>query len=632
MYCEQCGAKNEEGTKFCISCGASMAGDDLTAMTEQLSKVQNPKSKWLKKTIIGVAAIAILGGAGILGYNFINDNFGGGGSGFESHPVVYAKDSILYMKNANKKEAYPLTESYGYNDNDYSYNNRIAQEYGNIQMSTDGKIIFFADDIEGSEFKLYYRKTGQKIPRGDGADEKGIRLAAGVTRYKPSPNGDFVVYQKGDRLYISDLKEEHSVSSGVSMFYLSDDLQKIIFRKDGGDIYICGTGTKDQPEKIETDTDTIISPNGEYKKIYYKKDNSIYVKELGKDKVKVASDVENAFQIGDSYFFTKKNVAEQRFNDLFNDDCAAEDAQITSPSYSDFRTQDEDGHTTTDYDAYNEARDKYNEKRARDDVREYYAENPQSVTTYTLYRIADNEGVEIASGLLSAYVGNIFTQKASEDSKILLSTVTSTSDARNKINDLKNNVENKTNILKADGTVIELADYDEEYFTDVHISEDEKYFYCIEDPGNNLKGTLNRYSITETGLSSKEKLYDDTAGYTVYGDSVIIYSDDKTIGIYDGGKYTELSDSTNWRYTFENGVLYYYDQYSTTNSIGNLMRYKNGKKEQLDIDVHDFVLRGSDDCYYIKDYSTNSSRGELYQKKGGGKPKLIDSDVSYIVY
>lgn len=103
------------------------------------------------------------------------------------------------------------------------------------------------------------------------------------------------------------------------------------------------------------------------------------------------------------------------------------------------------------------------------------------------------------------------------------------------------------------------------------------------------------------------------------------------MGIYDNGKYTHLSDSSNWRYHYVDGVLYFYDQYSSNNDVGNLMRYENGKKTQVDIDVHDFVIRGSKNCYYIKDYSKNSSRGELYQNTGS-KSKHIDSDVNFIVY
>lgn len=626
MYCEQCGAKNEEGTKFCTSCGANISGNGGGQPNVIAKKVRKPRHSFVKKIIIAVVAIVVIAGAGVLGYNFISDNFGGDKS-YENHPLIYAKNELIFMKNANKKEVWPLTEKYGYyNNGEYD-----GESVNYVQVSADGKIIFFADDIEGAEFKLYYRKTNQKVPRGNGADEKGIRLASGVNNFNASPNGDFVVYQKGDRLYISDLKEERSISSDVTYFNLSNDLQKIIFRKGGGDLYICGIGKNDTPEKVDTEVGTILTDDGEYSKIYYRKNHDLYYKEYGKDKVKVAADITDAITIGGTHFITKEVKTQKKFNDLFNDDCASTDAQMISPSYSDFQVLDEYGYMRTDYTAYYAARDKYNEKQSRDDVREYYSKNVQEITTYVLYKVVGTEIQEIENGLFNGYVSNIVTKQANNDSKISMSSVTSLSDARSKVSNLQKNVELSAYILKSDGKMIPIADYDKDDYTNIQISTDEKYFYCVEDPGTNYRGTLNRYTITDSGLSSKEKIYDDASGYNLVDDVVIVHSGNEEMGIFDNGKYTHLSDSSNWKYKYVNGVLYFYDQYSYNNSAGNLMRYENGKKEQIDIDVHDFVIRGSKNCYYIKDYSKNSSKGELYQNTGS-KPKYIDSDVSFIVY
>lgn len=238
---------------------------------------------------------------------------------------------------------------------------------------------------------------------------------------------------------------------------------------------------------------------------------------------------------------------------------------------------------------------------------------------------------EVETGLLDGYISNIFTKQASDNSKISMSSVKSLSDARTKVNDLQNNVELVAYILKSDGKMIPITDYDKDNYTNIQISSDEKYFYCVEDPNSNYRGTLNRYTITDSGLTSKEKIYDDASGYNLIDDVVIVHSGDEEMGIFDNGKYTHLSDSLNWRYQYVDGVLYFYDQYSYNNGVGNLMRYENEKKEQIDIDVHDFVIRGSKNCYYIKDYSKSSSRGELYQNTGG-KSKHIDSDVGFIVY
>lgn len=79
---------------------------------------------------------------------------------------------------------------------------------------------------------------------------------------------------------------------------------------------------------------------------------------IAKDKVKVAADITDTMTIGGTHFVTKKVKTQKKFNDLFNDDCAISDAQLTSPSYSDFEVPDEDGYMRTDYDAYYAARDK----------------------------------------------------------------------------------------------------------------------------------------------------------------------------------------------------------------------------------------------------------------------------------
>lgn len=634
MYCEQCGAKNEEGTKFCISCGAKMSAEGGIEIPLQ-SNIKNPaktveKKKWVYKLIAGIVSVGIIATVGVVGYNFIADNFGGDNN-YENHPLAYVKDGTLWLKKVNKKAPFPVTTSNGYNSVSAEYEGDYGQN-SLFQMTQDGKTIFFADGIQNGEFKLYCRKAEQAITKGKNADEKGIRIASGVTSFKIAPDGKFVIYNKRDRLYYSDLKEERSVSSDVSTFDLSDELQKIIFRKNGGDLYICGLGKKDEPEKIDADVSTLVSANNEYKQIYYTKGKELYVKELGKDKVKITADVYGTAMIGDTVYLTKEEKSQKRFADLFNDDCAATDSQITSPSYSDFRVPDlEYGGTKTDYDAYNEAQKKYSEKRARDDVRKYYNDNPQTVTAYTLYKIVNNEVQKVETGVLEGYVGSrIITQKMSDDSKILLSTVTSYSDATTKVSNLKSNVSVQRSIIKKDGTVLKIKDIDEKA-TNMQISEDDKYLYCVEDVGKSYKGTLNRYDITSSGLASKTKIYDEVSGFNLYGNLVTVHYDSNALGVFDSGKYTELSDSSSWQIVFNNGALYYYDEFSSNNQIGNLMRYKNGQKEQIDIDVHQFVIRSDDLCYYVKDYSTNRNCGELYKKKGN-KSEKIDSDVGFIIY
>lgn len=643
MYCEQCGAKNEEGAKFCTSCGATIGrngGEQENIVTE---KAEKSYFSFTKKLIIAVITIIFIGGGGLLGYNFISKNFSSDKNKYENYPLIYIKDESLLMRNQNAKESYKLADNARYT----SY----------PQLSLDGKTIFFADDTDDNYgFDLYYRKTNQKIPKGNGANKKGIKIDSGVQRFKVSPKGDFVVYLKSDRLYISDLKDKRSISKDVKYFWLSEDSKKIIFENEDNYLYICGIGKKDTPEKIDkeidkgkdkkidTESDSPYYSYASYyvelnNKIYYTKENDLYCKEYGKDKVKVTTEVASAFTVNDSLFITKEVKVIKKFDEIFNDDCASTDSQIQmlEPSYSDFKVSDEDGNIKTDWDAYFDAYDEYTEKKERNEVRDYYKKYDITVLTYTLYKVNGTKIQEIEKDMLNKD-GRILKKQASEDSKINMSTVTSLSDAKSKIDDFLNNVEFIAYILKANGKKILIADYNKDNFENITISDNEKYLYCEEKVDSDNTDTLNRYTITNSGLTSKEKICDDVSDYVLLdNEAVIVHLDDKKLGIYENGKYTQLSDCSklsdrsNRNYQYEAGVLYFYDEYVSYKEVGNLMRYKNGKITQVDTDVYDFVIRGPKECYYIKDYNKNKESGELYQNTRN-KPKLIDSDVSSIIY
>ena len=142
MYCEKCGAKNEEGTKFCTSCGADIGESVEGQYTVNNGTVRKTIPGFAKKIIISVVSVAVIAGAGVLGYNFISNTFGSNNDGYENHPIIYAKDKMLYMKNVNKKEAYPLTKKDGY----YEYNDFGSAFTNMVQMSSDGKLVFFTDE------------------------------------------------------------------------------------------------------------------------------------------------------------------------------------------------------------------------------------------------------------------------------------------------------------------------------------------------------------------------------------------------------------------------------------------------------------------------------------------------------
>lgn len=637
--CKKCGKQNDDNAKFCTGCGAELKAEECREQDEstQERELLSKPHKNRRKTVIAaaLAAAIVLGGA-VFGGKIIWDTVTNNADSV-GQPLVYAKEGMIWLKGNNKKEPFTLTGLSGYMArnvyNTYDYN------YGNLQVSSDGTKVFFADGISNGAFTLYYRKTSGVLPKGTDADEKGVCLASGVTSYKIAPDGSFVLYRKGDRLYYSDLKEEHSIASSVSSYYLSEDAQKVVFYKNSEDLYICGFGEAEEPEKIDVGVSNVISPLEEYEKIYYIKDHNLYTKEYGKEKVLITSDIYSADIIGDTVYVTREVKQEKRFSDLFEDEFAVDDTQMTEPKREDFTVVDVNTFfgTRTDYDAYHDAQKEYNKKKERDRIRAYYDENPQKISTYALYKVENDSLVEnIADNLKSGYISQIMSQQAEGSAeKILFSTVESFSDAKNKVSNLNSETETNDLIILSDGNIVSTANANiDQEASYKEISADEKYFYCKENMDEEYVGTLNRYEITSSGLINKTKISDNVEIFSLYGDMLVILND-TSIGIYENETYTRLADGPvqddagKKLPQYVNGALYYYEDYSNNLQMGNLMRYGNGKKDIIDIDVHEFVIH-DEACYYIKDYSIGNKSGELYKYDGGAQK--IDSDVAYIIY
>ncbi|HHV98555.1 MAG TPA: zinc ribbon domain-containing protein [Clostridiaceae bacterium] len=271
MFCQQCGAKNEDYSKFCIKCGAkiSLSGDAIytgggigigrvsgtPAMVTEIKTTQesidskdyfgnraaDSKKKYLIKKIIAGVALCAAVIAVIIG---VVNIFKGSKPKTVSRdlsrlPIMYIKSSDLMLKRNGNKEPYVVTSVGG---NYY---------YGDILFTEDGKTMFFADDPSNGEFKLYYRKVDEEKPKGKGADSIGIRIASGVTDFDIQKDGEFVVYKKGDKLYYTDLKkEDRLIAKDVSYFLLSNDEKKVVFRNHDGEKYLASDENMQEPVSL----------------------------------------------------------------------------------------------------------------------------------------------------------------------------------------------------------------------------------------------------------------------------------------------------------------------------------------------------------------------------------------------
>ena len=79
----------------------------------------------------------------------------------------------------------------------------------------------------------------------------------------------------------------------------------------------------------------------------YRKNGSLYLKEKGKDKVKIASDVDFSVSMTNTgeYYYIKSRDFNIKLSDFVEDDLALSDEDISEPIKEDYQTQQlvEDG-------------------------------------------------------------------------------------------------------------------------------------------------------------------------------------------------------------------------------------------------------------------------------------------------
>ena len=530
MVCDKCGKELESTALFCDACGEKI-GEELNENvineereTDDVASshidIKLKAGRFIRKVVIGIVLVIMSVFTLSNVYSFISGVFSGDGN-IEEMPIVYMKNKTdIMMESKNKKNSYKLTDS-----DSSSYSSEL------IRFSNDNSVVFFADDFSGGEFKLYYRKTEYKQNKGKNADANGVKIANGVSDFEIPADGKFVVYQKANKLYYSNLKKDIIIDKDISDYQISKDMKKVLYRKSDGDLYICDAGLKPKPLKLDSGVSSIVDIDESAKEIYYIKSAKLYKKENNKEPQKISSGVAGARTVEDNIFFTKQN----------------------------------------------------------------------SNMKYDLYMLKGSEGKKIGKDFYNInFYNRILTQIDGNDIEYL--------------------------ILKSDGTIISAEQVGAKVGT-MGVSEDEKYFYCIEDFESG-KGVLNRYNIKKDSIDNKEKIADGVSGFKIEDDFVVV-SANEYLAVYRNGKYTELS-TTSSVYEYYDGVVFYYDNYNPEKLCGELVKYKNGKEEIVDTDVKEILVRSENDVYYIKDYNTESQTGILY-RKNGNKPKKIDTDVNYII-
>ena len=510
-----------------------------------------------------------------------------------------------------------------------------------VTVTDNEKYIFFAQENSGTEsgFDLCFRKVSDIDGKKEDASGETVRIASDVRRYEAHPNGNFVLYLKGNRLYFSDLEKSKILALDVKDFYLSKNNQQTIYYKTDGSVYTCGTSMKSGPVLVDTDITKVLSEEQEYAKMYYMKDNTLYLKEHGEERELIAENVADAILLDGFLYFVRKEPRAWRFSEIFTDDMQVFDKQAEEPALSDYYKEDEEGGRYLDEASYDEALAAYEQKTLRDTVRAYLAENPITTEQFVLYaaqsgdvRAIDNHLAEYALRHNSSKQVILYKRNVLPEQKIAFSTVMGIEDALSRGTDFVSEpVSVGMGVLQKDKTpYLGLPVFPK---GQVEISLDGKFLYTMENADDSGKGTLVRYDIAARALKNRRELCKDITEFFVDGaDSrVVIVFEDEKIGIVIGDTHTHLSDASTHDFFYVDGTLYFFDAYDETTASGKLKRFRDGKVKQVDNHVHAFDVRNLKTVAYIKNYNTEYGFGDLYVKTGNKKREKIDICVRSIL-
>ncbi len=294
VFCANCGTQTDASSEFCQNCGAALNAEAAPAPAK---KFQITK-KMLTLGAAAVAALALI--VVVLCLVF---------SGGKKDLALYLKDDEIWTNNFAKKGTFEVTSKLLDGDNAYMK--------GYCILSKDNKTLFFPDKIDSDGYTLYYRDITKK-------DSEAFKIDADVEEYTVSKDGKIVTYQKNEKrdadlgtsvydVYQYDMKkqEKSKVASDVQDVTLGSDGKTLFYINDENELFVKQVG-KDKV-KLSADVYSVVGVSENNKTVYYKtfeqiekkdddgnviesyKEFDLFKQKIGKDKENIAKDVDSVY-------------------------------------------------------------------------------------------------------------------------------------------------------------------------------------------------------------------------------------------------------------------------------------------------------------------------------------------------
>lgn len=674
IFCPDCGVKNEGDAAFCCNCGNSFGeNQDNSNSSGNNHQVMDPILRKRKGKIVAfvlfVAVVAVI----VVGASTLIKGFSGSKEAGVK-PVAYVKNLGLYAIDVNKKNK----ESVSYEENLGDVTpDRIGQSVqgGSIQYSEDGRYVFYPANLgeqeDDSSYDLYCRNLKKD-------SEEPFKIDSSVMEYQLLPDNRLIYkISNSNTLYIHNLEDKIKIASDVERYFIDSNNKYILWNESSNVddekmlLYYQDLDQKNDKQKIESDVN-YVGASKDFSKIFFMKDNDLYVVHNFGEKEKIASDITRVIG-GDleneRFYCIKENENIRSAMDFVDDDYANGDSIMEEPQWEDFRVEKvekEDGNYTTreelDEDAYNKAYDKYLEKEERDRLREELVDYEIIDVMTELYYYEKGSFEKIDEGyretLNPIQMDIMLYQMTKREREMLGKVVNFTPTDSNVLVYRKESVEEKANIklsalledsdeswsgkisdLRAGNSMTCIAKgrniampkdiklinavYDEKSSMVYGIAEDGRRDLVSVNIEGDSAGTVK---LIQEDVNNLEKIMD--------GDIYYITNSDGSGGkgdLYKNGEVIDYGVLPGSVEQFEDEkYITYITDFNSERAGYTVKSYNNKETRVIAEDVVFFLVRSPKEIVLLADYNEKRMTGDLKLYTGDKNLELLDTEVSVI--